>query len=74
MKPEHYKPIRKEKPKRKGKISRAQSRMLAAAQKWKPITSPELCEAYSTKIEWVRKRIPKLKEEAEAPEEKEELR
>jgi hypothetical protein len=48
--------------------------MLAAAQKWKPITSPELCEAYSTKIEWVRKRIPKLKEEAEAPEEKEELR
>jgi predicted HTH transcriptional regulator len=74
MKPEHYKPIRKEKPKRKGKTSRSQSRMLAAAQKWKPITSPELREAYSTKIEWVRKRIPKLKEEAEAPEEKEELR
>jgi len=74
MKPEHYRPIRKEKPKRKGKISRSQSRMLAAAQKWKPITSPELREAYSTKIEWVRKRIPKLKEEAEAPEEKEELR
>ena len=74
MKPEHYRPIRKGKPKRKGKISRSQSRMLAAAQKWKPITSPELREAYSTKIEWVRKRIPKLKEEAEAPEEKEELR
>jgi hypothetical protein len=70
MKPEHYKPIRKEKPKRKGKISRSQSRMLAAAQKWKPVTSPELREAYSTKIEWVRKRIPKLKEEAEVPEEK----
>jgi len=74
MKPEHYRPIRKGKPKRKGKTSRSQSRMLAAAQKWKPITSPELREAYSTKIEWVRKRIPKLKEEAEAPEEKEELR
>jgi predicted HTH transcriptional regulator len=74
MKPEHYKPIRNEKPKRKGKISRSQSQMLAAAQKRKPITSPELREAYSTKIEWIRKRIPKLKEEAEAPEEKEELR
>ena len=70
MTPEHYKPIRKGKPKRKGKISPLKSRMLAAAQKWKPITSPELREAYSTKIEWVRKRIPKLKEEAEAPEEK----
>ena len=48
--------------------------MLAAAQKWKPITSPQLREAYSTKIEWARKLIPQLKEEAEAPEEKEELR
>jgi hypothetical protein len=33
-----------------------------------------LREAYSTKIEWARKLIPKLKKEAEAPEEKEELR
>jgi predicted HTH transcriptional regulator len=73
MKPEHYKPIRK-KPKRKGKISRSRSRMLAVAQKRKPITSPQLREAYSTKIEWARKLIPKLKEEAEAPEEKEEPR
>jgi predicted HTH transcriptional regulator len=73
MKPEHYKPIRK-KPKRKGKISRSRSRMLAVAQKWKPITSPQLREAYSTKIEWARKLIPKLKKEAEAPEEKEEPR
>jgi hypothetical protein len=48
--------------------------MLAVAQKWKPITSPQLREAYSTKIEWVRKLIPKLKKEAEAPEEKEEPR
>ena len=48
--------------------------MLAVAQEWKPITSPQLREAYSTKIEWASKLIPKLKEEAEAPEEKEELR
>jgi len=74
MKPEHYKPNRKEKSKRKGKISARKSRMLAVAQEWKPITSPQLREAYSTKIEWVMKLIPKLKEEAEAPEEKEELR
>jgi hypothetical protein len=66
MKPEHYKPIRKGKPKRKGNISRHKSRMLAVAQQWKPITSPKLREAYSTKIEWARKLIPKLKEEAEA--------
>jgi len=74
MKPEHYKPIRNEKPKRKGKISARKSRMLAVAQEWKPNTSPQLREAYSTKIEWARKLIPKLKKEAEAPEEKEELR
>ena len=74
MKPEHYKPIRKEKPKRKGKTSARKSRMLAMAQKWNPITSPQLREAYSTKIEWARKLIPKLKKEAEAPEEKEEPR
>jgi len=74
MKAEHYKPRRKEKPKRKGKTSRHKSRMLAVAQEWKPITSPQLREAYSTKIEWARKLIPKLKKEAEAPEEKEEHR
>ena len=74
MKPEHYKPRRKEKPKRKAKISASKNRMLAVAQKWKPITSPKLREAYSTKIEWAGKLIPKLKKEAEAPEEKEELR
>ena len=78
MKLEHYKPRsaraarRKEKPKRKGNISGRKSRMLVVAQEWKPITSPQLREAYSTKIEWARKLIPKLKEEA--PEEKEELR
>jgi predicted HTH transcriptional regulator len=74
MKREHHKPIRREKPKRKGNISRRKSRMLAAAQEWKPLTSPQLREAYSTKTEWARKLIPKLKEEAEAPEEKEEPR
>ena len=70
MKPEHYKPIRKEKPERKGKISRQKSRMLAVAQERKPITSPQLREAYSTKTEWAGKLIPKLKKEAETPEEK----
>jgi predicted HTH transcriptional regulator len=74
MKPEHYKPKRKEKPKRKGNISTRKSQMLAMAQKWKPITSPQLREDYSTKIEWVRKLIPKLKKEPEAPEEKEKPR
>jgi hypothetical protein len=70
MRPEHYKPIRKEKPKQKGNLSRTKSRMRAVAQKWKPITSPQLREAYSTKIEWAIKLIPKMKEETEAPEEK----
>jgi len=74
MKPEHYKPIRKEKPKRKGNTSKSKSRMRAVAQEWKPITSPQLREAYSTKTEWARNLIPKLKKEAETPEEKEELR
>ncbi len=55
MKPEHYKPIRKGKPKRKGKISAMKSRMLAVARRERtPITSPQLREIYSTKIEWVR--------------------
>jgi predicted HTH transcriptional regulator len=61
MKLERYRSRRKEKPKRKGNISARKSRMLAAAKEWKPITSPQLREAYSTKIEWVGKRIPKLK-------------
>ena len=62
MKLERYKPRRKEKPKRKGNISTRKSRMLVVAQESKPIASPQLREAYSTKIEWVRKRIPKLKQ------------
>ena len=74
MKPEHYKPMRKGRPKRKGKISGSKRRMLKVVQEWKPNTSPQLREAYSAKIEWARKLIPKLKREVEAPEEKEELR
>jgi len=62
MNPEHYKSIRK-KPKRKSKISGSKRGMLAGAKEWKPNTSPQLREAYSTKIEWVRKIIPKLKKE-----------
>jgi hypothetical protein len=67
MKPEHNKQIRKEKPKRKGKLSGSKSRMLKLAEKWKPNTSPQLREAYSANIEWARKLIPKLKTEVEAP-------
>jgi len=70
MKPEHYKPIRKEKPGRKSKTSKSQSRMSAAAQQRKHITSPQLIEAYSTKTDWAKKLIPQLKPQAEAPKEK----
>jgi hypothetical protein len=74
MRPEHYKqnrPLRKEKLKGKGETGGSQSRVVAATQEGKPITSPKLLEAYTTKIEWIRKLIPKLKEEAKAPEKKE---
>ena len=74
MKPGHHKPIRKEKPKRKGKLSGSKSRMLKVAQEWKPNTSPQLREAYSVKTEWATKLIPKLKREVEAPEKREEHR
>ena len=72
MKPEHYGLIRKEEPKRKGRLSARKSRMLAATKERKPVTSPKLREVYSTKIEWATNLLPKLKKEAEAPEEKEE--
>jgi hypothetical protein len=74
MKPEHYRPIRKEKPRRKGKVSSFKSRIRAVPQERKPITSPQLREAYATKTEWATKLMPKLKNEAEAPEEKDELK
>jgi hypothetical protein len=63
MNREHYKPMRKGRPQRKGKLSGSKRRMLKVAQEWKPNTSPQLREAYSVKIEWARKLIPKLKEE-----------
>ena len=72
MKPEDYKAIRAEKPKRKGKLSTRKRLMLATAQECNPITSPKLRKAYSSKIDWTRKLIPKLKKEAEVQEEKEE--
>ena len=70
MKPEDYKSISTKKPKLKGKLSTSKRLMLAASQKWEPITSPKLCEAYSSKTEWTKKLTPKLKEEAEAPKKK----
>ena len=66
MKPEDYRSVRAGKPKRKGKLSTRKSGMLARSQEWKPITSLLVAEAYSSKIEWARKLIPKLKKEAEA--------
>jgi hypothetical protein len=44
--------------------------MLAGAQKWVPITSPQLREAYSAKTEWAKKLLPTLKKEAKVTEEK----
>jgi hypothetical protein len=38
--------------------------MLRVAQEWKPITSPQLREAYFSKVEWARKLLLKMKEEA----------
>jgi ribosomal protein L10 len=72
MKPRDSKPTRVEEPKRKGKLSTRKRLMLAVAQEWNSSTSPKLREAYSAKIEWARKLIPKLKKEAEVQEEKEE--
>jgi len=59
---EHYKTKRKGQPKRKSKLSDSKSRMLAMAKGSKNITSPKLREAYSTKTEWMKKVVPKLKE------------
>ena len=63
MKAEDYRPIRTVKRKRKGNLSRRKSQMLAESKEWKPFTSPELREAYSSKTEWVKKLIPKSKKE-----------
>jgi predicted HTH transcriptional regulator len=63
MKAEDDKLIRAEKPKRKRKLSTRKRLMLARSQEWKPITSPQLQEDYSSKKEWAKKLIPKLKKE-----------
>ena len=63
MKPDDNKSNRGKKPKRQGKLSANKRRMLAMSQEWKPVTSSKLHEAYSSKIEWARKLIPKLKKE-----------
>jgi len=54
---EHHK---SKKPKRNSKISTAKRLMLATPKNL--TTTPKLREAYSTKIEWAIKIIPKLKE------------
>jgi hypothetical protein len=61
MRPEQYRRIRNEGRKRKGKLSARKSRMLAAKKEQKPITSPELREIYSARVEWATKLLPKLK-------------
>jgi hypothetical protein len=63
MKAEDYRSKKAEEPKRKGKLSTRKRLMLERSQEWNPITYPELREAYSSKIEWVTKLIPKLKKE-----------
>jgi len=63
MKPDDDKSNRGKKPKRQGKLSANKRRMLAMSQEWKPVASPQLREAYSSKIEWARKLIPKLSKE-----------
>jgi len=63
MKAEDDKPINVEKPKQKRKLSTRKRLMLASSQEWNPITSPQLRETYSSKEEWARKLIPKLKKE-----------
>jgi hypothetical protein len=63
MNPKNFKPMKKEKSKRKGKISGSKRRMVKVTKEWKPNTSSQLREAYSTKIEWAIKLLPKLKKE-----------
>ncbi len=48
---------------RKGKISASKRKMIERTKNWKPNSSPDLREAYSTKTEWVQKAIPKSKKE-----------
>ncbi len=64
MKSEKPKSSKEEQSGRKGKISASKRKMIERAKNWKPNSSPDLREAYSSKIEWVQKAIPKSKKEA----------
>jgi hypothetical protein len=57
MKAEDYRPIRKLKPKHKGKLSTRKRLMLAVAQEWIPIASLKLRETYFSKTVWIKKII-----------------
>jgi hypothetical protein len=60
MNSENYKTKRKGQPKRNNSASRTKRR--ATTKQWTPNATPKLREVYSTKIEWVTKRLPKVKE------------
>ncbi len=64
MKSGKHKSSEEERPGRKGKISASKSKMIERAKNWKPNSTPDLREAYNTKIEWVQKAIPKSRKEA----------
>jgi len=69
MKPEHPKRIKKDKSERKNSTDALKDRQPEVAQQKKPVASSKLREAYFTKIEWVKKRLPSLKEEGHATKE-----
>ncbi len=64
MKSGKPKSLKEEQSARKGKISASKRKMIERAKNWKPNSSPDLREAYNSKIEWVQKAIPKSKKEA----------
>ena len=63
MKPEHHKRIKKDKSEQIDSADTLKDRQPEVAQEKKPVASSKLREAYLTKIEWVKKRLPSLKEE-----------
>jgi hypothetical protein len=66
MNREQYKSKRKGQPKRKGKNSGSKRHLVTGAKERNSYASPQLREAYSTRIDWMRNVIPKLKKEVEA--------
>ncbi len=64
MKSGKPKSLKEEQSRRKGKISASKRKMIERAKNWKPNSSADLREIYSTKIEWVQKAIPKSRKEA----------